>query len=126
MSKVTILVVEDDASVAMDIESNLESTRYTIQDVASSGEEALEKLSEFIPDLVLMDIILKGDIDVITAAEELHKFDIPFIYLTANSEKATQKRALATKPRGYILKPFENKELKETVESALKQPKDNI
>ena len=115
-----VLIVEDEGIGAMDLKYTLEAMGHEVVYVASRGEEAIEKSSELLPDLVLMDIILKGDIDGITAAEELHKFDIPFIYLTANSENATQKRALATKPRGYILKPFENKELKETVESALK------
>ncbi|PKL67495.1 MAG: hypothetical protein CVV28_06190 [Methanobacteriales archaeon HGW-Methanobacteriales-1] len=110
----------------MDLKYTLEALGHEVIYIASRGEEAIEKSLEMLPDLVLMDIILKGDIDGITAAEELRKFDIPFIYLTANSENATQKRALATKPQGYILKPFENKELKETVESALKQTKDNI
>lgn len=121
-----VLIVEDEGIGAMDLKYTLEALGHEVIYIASRGEEAIEKSLEMLPDLVLMDIILKGDIDGITAAEELRKFDIPFIYLTANSENATQKRALATKPQGYILKPFENKELKETVESALKQTKDNI
>lgn len=121
-----VLIVEDEGIGAMDLKYTLEALGHEVIYIASRGEEAIEKSLEMLPDLVLMDIILKGDIDGITAAEELRKFDIPFIYLTANSENATQKRALATKPQGYILKPFENKELKETVEFALKQTKDNI
>ncbi|MDP3623580.1 MAG: response regulator [Methanobacteriaceae archaeon] len=119
-----IIIVEDEGIGAMDLKYTLESMGHEVVYIASRGEEAIEKSLELLPDLVLMDIILKGDIDGITAAEELHKFDIPFVYLTANSENATQKRALATKPRGYILKPFENRELKEVVEFALKPTKD--
>lgn len=121
-----VLIVEDEGIGAMDLKYTLEAMGHEVVYVASRGEEAIEKSSEMLPDLVLMDIILKGDIDGITAAEEIRKLDIPLIYLTANSENATQERALATKPRGYILKPFENRELKETVESALKQTEDNI
>ncbi|MDP3034030.1 MAG: response regulator [Methanobacteriaceae archaeon] len=119
-----IIIVEDEGIGAMDLKYTLESMGHEVVYIASRGEEAIEKSLELLPDLVLMDIILKGDIDGITAAEELRKSDIPFIYLTANSENATQKRALATKPRGYILKPFENRELKEVVEFALKPTKD--
>ncbi|MDO9045026.1 MAG: response regulator [Methanobacteriaceae archaeon] len=121
-----ILIVEDEGIGAMDLKYTLEALGHEVVHIASRGEEAIEKSLEMLPDLVLMDIILKGDIDGITAAEELSKSDIPFIYLTANSENATQERALATKPLGYVLKPFENIELKEAVESAIKQTKDNI
>jgi CheY-like chemotaxis protein len=121
-----VLIVEDEGIGAMDLKYTLKAMGHEVIYVASRGEEAIEKSSELLPDLVLMDIILKGDIDGITAAEEIRKLNIPFIYLTANSESATQERALATKPRGYILKPFENRELKETVESALKPKKDTI
>lgn len=121
-----ILIVEDEGIGAMDLKYTLEALGHEVVYIASRGEEAIEKSLEMLPDLVLMDIILKGDIDGIIAAEELRKSDIPFIYLTANSENATQERALATKPLGYVLKPFENIELKETVEFALKQTKDTI
>jgi CheY-like chemotaxis protein len=121
-----VLIVEDEGIGAMDLKYTLESMGHEVVYIASRGEEAIEKSLELLPDLVLMDIILKGEIDGITAAAEISKFNIPFIYLTANSERATQERALATKPFGYVLKPFENRELKETVESAIKQAKDNI
>jgi CheY-like chemotaxis protein len=121
-----ILIVEDEGIGAMDLKYTLEALGHEVVYIACRGEEAIEKSLELLPDLVLMDIILKGDIDGITAAEELRKSDIPFIYLTANSENATQERALATKPLGYVLKPFENIELKDVVELALKQTKDNI
>ena len=99
-----ILIVEDEGIGAMDLKYTLEAMGHEVVYIASRGEEAIEKSLEMLPDLVLMDIILKGDIDGITAAEELRKFDIPFIYLTANSENATQERALATKPRGIHTK----------------------
>ena len=120
MTKVTILVVVEDAPVAMDIESTLESTRYTIRGVASSGEEALEKLSEFLPDLVLMDIIVNREMEGIETAEIIKKnYNIPVIYLINNYEDIPVEKAKSTEPYAYLLKPFDSHELNRAIEIAL-------
>jgi PAS domain S-box-containing protein len=120
MSQVRILVVEDESVVAKDIQWSLKSLGYTICGWASSGEEALEKVESLKPDLVLMDIVLKGGIDGVEAAEHIRThFDIPVVYLTAYADEHTLQRAKVTEPFGYILKPFEERELHTTIEVAL-------
>ncbi len=120
MSQVKILVVEDESVVAKDIQWSLKSLGYNICGWASSGEEALEKVEALKPDLVLMDIVLKGGIDGVEAAEHVRtNFDIPVVYLTAYADEHTLQRAKVTEPFGYILKPFEERELHTTIEVAL-------
>jgi PAS domain S-box-containing protein/putative nucleotidyltransferase with HDIG domain len=124
MPKVRVLVVEDESLVARDIQNMLRSLNYEVLGVVSSGEMALQKASKSAPDLVLMDIVLKGDIDGITAAEKLwEEFNIPVIYLTAYADETTFQRAKLTKPFGYLLKPFEERELQTTIEMALYKSK---
>jgi PAS domain S-box-containing protein len=114
-----ILVVEDEGIVAEEIRSRLKKLRYEAA-VASSGEEAIKKAEETRPDLVLMDIRLRGDIDGVEAAQEIRaRFDIPVVYVTAYTDEATLQRAKTTEPYGYILKPFEDKELRTSIEVAL-------
>jgi PAS domain S-box-containing protein len=120
MSNVKILVVEDESIVAMDIKQRAESLGYTVTAVTPSGEEAVQKAEENTPDLVLMDIVLKGEIDGIEAAQRIRDAqDIPIVYLTAYSDEKTLKRARVTEPFGYIIKPFEDRELHSAVEMAL-------
>ncbi len=120
MSSVRILVVEDESIVAMDIKHRLESLDYEVSEIASSGEEAVEKAGETSPDLILMDIVLKGEMDGIDAAQIIKdRFDIPIVYLTAYSDDKTLKRAKITGPFGYIIKPFEDQELHSAIEVAL-------
>jgi CheY-like chemotaxis protein len=120
MDKAQILVVEDDNIVVMELEDSLQSLGYAVSDVASYGEEAIEKAAERRPDLVLMDIRLKGDVNGIDAAQEIHeRFDIPVIYLTAYADEDTLQRAKITEPYGYIIKPFEERELYSVIEMAL-------
>ena len=115
-----ILVVEDELIVAKDIQQTLTSLGYTVPGIASSGEEALQKTEEFKPDLVLMDIKLKGDKDGIETAHEIKsKFDLPVVYLTAHADDETLQRAKVTEPFGYLVKPFEERELYSTIEMAL-------
>ena len=115
-----ILVVEDEKIVARDIKNRLRSLGYTVPAIVSSGEEAIQKADEIRPDLVLMDIVLKGKIDGIKAAKEIYtRFDIPVIYLTAYSDKETLRRVKMTEPFGYIHKPFEIKEMRSSIEIAL-------
>ncbi|MBW2568790.1 MAG: response regulator [Deltaproteobacteria bacterium] len=120
MPETKILIVEDEAIVAEDIRSTLQTLGYTISAVVSSGEEAIAKIEEDAPDLVLMDIVLKGDMDGIEAASQIRfRFNIPVVYLTAFTDKKTIERAKLTEPFGYIVKPFEDRELHSTVEMAL-------
>jgi PAS domain S-box-containing protein len=120
MAQVRVLVVEDESVVAKDIQWSLRSLGYNICGWASSGEEALEKVGVLKPDLVLMDIVLKGGVDGVEAAEYIRtNFDIPVVYLTAYADEHTLQRAKVTEPFGYILKPFEERELHTTIEVAL-------
>ncbi|MDZ8186164.1 MAG: response regulator [Nostoc sp. ChiSLP02] len=120
MTSAKILVVEDEAIVAKDLQYRLNKFGYTVPIIASSGEEAINKAVEISPDLVLMDIKLKGKMDGIEAAQEISKrLDIPVIYLTAYADDNTLERAKITEPFGYLLKPFKEKELKTNIEIAL-------
>ena len=120
MSEVKILIVEDESIVAMDIKHRAEGLGYLVTAITPSGEEALEKVAENPPDLVLMDIVLKGEMDGIEAAQKIRdSYDIPVVYLTAYSDERTLKRAKITQPFGYIIKPFEDRELHSAVEVAL-------
>ena len=116
---VQILIVEDEYIVAKDIRSRLQQMGYSVSAVVSSGEEAVEKVKNS-PDLVLMDIVLKGDMDGIEAADVIRaQDDIPVVYVTAHADEKTLQRAKVTEPYGYILKPFENRELHTIIEMAL-------
>lgn len=120
MSKTQVLVVEDENIVAKDVRNILTDFGYEVTGIASSGEEALQKAEEKSPDIVLMDIVLKGKMDGVEAGELLHRrFDIPIIYLTSYSESGTLDRAVKTEPFGYLLKPYEERELQTTIELAL-------
>ncbi|MCK4619311.1 MAG: PAS domain S-box protein, partial [Desulfobacterales bacterium] len=120
MSNSRILIVEDEGIIAKDIQSTLNRSGYSVIGIASSGEEAIKKAMEIHPDLVLMDIVLEGAMDGVEAAEHIRDhFDIPVVYLTAYSDDTTLQRAKITEPSGYILKPFQEKELYTTIEMAL-------
>jgi CheY-like chemotaxis protein len=115
-----ILVVEDESVVALDIQGRLTRLGYAVTDLATYGEEAIQKAEELRPDLVLMDIRLKGEIDGVQAAECIRsRLGIPVVYLTAYTDEATLQRARITEPFGYLLKPFKERELHTTVEMAL-------
>jgi signal transduction histidine kinase/DNA-binding response OmpR family regulator len=120
MSGERILVVEDESIVSLDIQVQLGRLGYTVAEAAVSGEEAVRKAAEAAPDLVLMDIRLKGEMDGIQAAEQIReRFNVPVIYLTAYSDNTTLQRAKVTEPSGYLLKPLEARELHTTIEMAL-------
>ncbi len=115
-----IMVVEDEGIIAQDIKNCLEGLGYTVPDVVFTGREAIQRAEELRPDLVLMDIVLKGDIDGIETAMEIRKkYNIPIVYLTAYEDDKTLKRAKMTEPLGYILKPFEERYLRSSIEMAL-------
>lgn len=120
MERIKVLVVEDEKIVALEIKSRLKKLGYLVPSVASTGEEAISRTEAFLPDLVLMDIMLKGSVDGIEAARQIReKMDIPIIYLTAYADSETLERAKVTAPYGYILKPFEENDLRTSIEIAL-------
>ena len=120
MSAVNILVVEDERIVALEIKDTLTHLGYHVVASTSTGEEAVELAESHRPSLVLMDIHLKGEMDGIEAAEQIWGgFQIPVIYLTANADEETLQRAKITEPYGYLIKPFEERELHTTIEMAL-------
>ncbi len=120
MSHKSILIVEDESIIAEDMSDSLISLGYRVTDIVYSGEEAILSVAESRPDLVLMDVNLQGEIDGITAAEEIRsRFQVPVVYLTAYADENTLRRVNATKPFGYIVKPFEEKNLHTTIQLAL-------
>jgi two-component system, cell cycle sensor histidine kinase and response regulator CckA len=120
MTKASILVVEDEQIVAKDIAARLQRRGYLVVGIASTAQEAIEGTGTHRPDLVLMDIMLKGDVDGIAAADQIRDlYDIPVVYLTAFADDQTLARAKVTDAFGYILKPFEERELTITIDMAL-------
>jgi signal transduction histidine kinase len=120
MTETKVLIVEDERIVALDLQYQLRRLGYTVSDVASTGEEALRIAEETQPDVVLMDIRLGGPLDGVETAEELRdRSDVPVVFLTAYADDRTLERAKATEPFGYLLKPFEERELQIAIEIAL-------
>jgi PAS domain S-box-containing protein len=129
---ISILVVEDERIVASDIKRRLMGLGYSIAAVCSKGEEAVETALSLVPDIILMDIHLKGEMDGVSAAQIIQrKKDIPVIYLTASTDDSTIERAKTTEPYGYLVKPFEVKDLRTCLEITVykaevkKQKKEN-
>ena len=119
MKNIRILIVEDESLVARDIEDMVTSLGYETCGIATTGDEAVEKADQFRPDLILMDVIIKGSLDGIAAAEKIWDvLHIPVIYVTAFADEFTLKRAKTTETFGYILKPFDERELKIAIEMA--------
>ncbi len=115
-----ILIVEDDRVVAWHIQETLENLGHEVVAIAASGIEAIEIAENEQPDLVLMDIWLKGNMDGITAAEDINRrLDIPIIYLTAHTDPSTVQRAKLSCPFGYLVKPLREQDLQTAVEIAL-------
>ena len=120
MERKYIFVVEDEGIVALDIQKRLQALGYGVSGIASSGEDALEMIRQSHPDLVLMDIVLRGKMDGVEAAEQIRALlDIPVVYLTAYADDKILDRAKVTGPFGYILKPFETRDLPVAIEMAL-------
>ena len=120
MSDKRILIVEDDAIVAMTIEDSLHEMGYSIAGLAANADDAIRIAAEKKPDLILMDIRIQGDRDGIEAASEIARSqNIPIIYLTAYSDDETIRRAAKTQPYGFLTKPFRQKEMYSTIEIAL-------
>lgn len=120
MKTTRILVVEDEQIVAEDLKMTLEGLGYNVAGIASSGERAIELADTEMPDLILMDIMLAGKIDGIAAASEIRgSHDIPVIYVTAYADSTLLDRAKLTEPYGYIVKPFNEREVQSNIEIAL-------
>ena len=118
--KKRILIVEDQRLIAADIENTLRKIGYAIAGSFASGEEAVAMAFDLHPDLILMDIRLRGEMDGIQAAEAIHaRADVPIVYLTAYADEETIVRAKATTPFGYVVKPFNERELRAAIEVAI-------
>ncbi len=119
MSNERIMIVEDEWAIANDIQKCLKNLGYIVSSVTASGEKAIQVAEEEKPDLILMDIVLQGEMDGIEAARQIHThLNIPIVYLTAYDSKGVLERAKITEPFGYIIKPFEERELFITIEMA--------
>ncbi|MEO1637352.1 MAG: response regulator [Cyanobacteria bacterium J06631_9] len=117
-----IMIVEDESIIALDIKTSLSRLGYEVSGVAASGESALMKIRDNRPQLVLMDIHLKGEMNGIQVSEIIQsEFQLPIIYLTANADGSTFKAAQRTDPHAYLLKPFDEKALGIAIEVALNQ-----
>lgn len=122
MKPTKILIVEDEIIVAEDIAGRLRKLGYAVAGLVDSGEQAMQKVAETQPNLILMDIVLKGNIDGIAAASQIkNQFNIPSVFLTAYADEKTLERAKQTNPFGYIVKPFQQKDLRATIEIALER-----
>jgi len=121
MSKGAILVVEDDDIIARVLDWRLKNLGYTVSGRASTGAEAMELIVRSKPDLVLMDINIRGEIDGIETASMIKRgFNIPVVYVTSHSDGPTLERAKATKPDGFIIKPFGDDDLRVAIDLALR------
>jgi len=119
-SKYKILIVEDEILVATDIEESIESLGYSVHSIVDTGLKSIEAVEKELPDLVLMDINLKGEMTGIEAAKIItQKYDVPIIYLTANTDIDTVNKAKVALPYGYIIKPFTDKDLQTNIEIAI-------
>ncbi len=120
MASSKVLIVEDNRIVAEDLQTSLEKLGFDVTGIVSDGSEALGSVKEKMPDLVLMDIVLRGEMDGIATAEQIKtRFNVPVVYLTAHSEEAVFERAKSTDPFGYVVKPFTERELDIAVQMAL-------
>ena len=120
MNKIKILIVEDELIIAEDLKDILEGLGYEVCGIAISAREALIFLEEKAPDLALLDIQIKGGRDGIALAEEINEqFHIPFIMLTSHADSKTLTRVKEVHPYGYLVKPFQEKEIRATIEIAL-------
>ena len=122
--KVKIMVVEDTYIVAKDLKDSLRELGYSVTEITDSGKEAIQFAEKNKPDIILMDIKLKGGMDGIEAATIIKDhYNIPIIYLTAYADEYTLQRAKRTEPSGYIIKPYKKEELHSAIEMALYKQK---
>lgn len=124
MLKKQIMIVEDERIVAEDIRRRLQNMGYVVPSVTSSGLKAIKEVEDKSPDLVLMDIVLEGEMDGIETAEQIRsRFNIPVVYLTAYSDEKILARAKISEPFGYVIKPFNERDLHINIEIALYKDK---
>jgi two-component system, LytTR family, response regulator LytT len=120
MSKLNVLIVEDESIVAKDIQHSLKKLGYNVLGICSTGEDAIKSVEELTPDLVLMDIMLKGTMNGIEAAAIIRETNnIPVIFLTAYADENTLSKAKVSEPFGYIIKPFKEIDLHTAIEMAI-------
>ncbi len=124
MTPARLLVVEDERITAEDLRDILNNLGYSVTAIVSSGSDAIQQAEQSRPDLVLMDIRIKGDMDGVEAARIIReRFNIPAVYLTAHADPGTLQRAREAEPLGYIVKPFQEPELQASIEMALHKHK---
>lgn len=122
MSNIKILIVEDDMIIGAKISMKLVSLGYEVTGIIPRGEEAIVHVENYHPDIILLDINLKGTLDGIETAQQiLAKADLPIIYVTANTDEATFNRAKATRPYAFISKPIKNLDLQRAVELTIER-----
>lgn len=120
MSKINVLVIEDESIVSKDIQYSLKKLGYQIVGSAATGEKAVELATQLMPDIILMDIMLKGEITGIEASAQIKEtLNIPIIFLTAYADENTLSKAKVTEPYAYIIKPFKEIDLHTSIEMAL-------
>ncbi|PWR72626.1 ATP-binding response regulator [Methanospirillum lacunae] len=117
---VRILVVEDEFVTGLEIRARLEDLKYEVLEVLDTGEEAILQAEKLLPDIMIMDITLRGKINGIEAAEIIRKkLTIPIIFLTAHSDEGTIQKAIQSEPFGYLIKPLDERALNTTIQMAL-------
>ncbi|MEA2004732.1 MAG: response regulator [Acidobacteriota bacterium] len=122
MKKYKILIVEDESIIALDIKNILEKLEYAVCGITYTGEDAINETNRHRPDLVLMDIGLKGNIDGLAAAEIIfEEFQTPIIFLTGFADDKTIQKAYKSSPFGYIIKPIDEETLKTVIEKTLEK-----
>jgi DNA-binding LytR/AlgR family response regulator len=127
MTKINVLVVEDESIVSKDIQLTLKKLGYEVVGSATTGENAVELALSLEPDVILMDIMLKGAMSGVEAAESIQKeISVPIIFLTAYADDVTLNKAKKTHPYGYIIKPFKQMDLHTTIEIAIYKHKKNV
>ncbi len=123
IAQTRILLVEDEAILAMNVQDKLIDLGYGVLAIAESGEAAIRLVEQFSPDLILMDIKLKDGIDGVEAARLIRlKHAVPIVFMTAYGDEQTMQRALATRPQGYLVKPFRPHQLNAALLNALQSP----
>ncbi|MGB3205542.1 MAG: ATP-binding protein [Crinalium sp.] len=127
MNNIKILIVEDELLIARNLERKLQYLGYTVVDIVSSGEAAIKRAEQLQPNLILMDIVIKGELDGIETADIINdKLAIPVIFVTAYADDDTLARAEKTGSYGYILKPFKERELNATIKIALAKNQEQL
>lgn len=123
---IKVLIVEDEFSIALDIKVSLEKLGYTVIGIASNYNEAIKRVDEIVPDVTVLDINISGDKNgIVTGSDIYDKYNIPIVFLTAYGDDRTFKEALQSRPFGFLLKPFNIKELSFTIQIALQKHFEN-